>query len=210
MDKLPEIEAYVSSYMSQYDGSHDFSHVKRVLGLAQKLEKLESERDPMTTYNSDIITLAAMLHDVGDRKYLKPGEDGTVMVEKLLLSFNVDSRIARDVQSIVNHVSYSNEIKHREEVQRCLKEYPELAIVQDADRLDAIGAVGVARCFTYNAAHGYSMPEAIEHFKDKLEKLEGMMKTVTGKQMAAVRTKRIIEFRQWWEEELTIAGVESD
>lgn len=84
--------------------------------------------------------------------------------------------------------------------------YPELAIVQDADRLDALGAVGIARCFTYLGAKGrgkgsWELEEAIEHFGEKLEKLEGMMKTESGREMARVRTERLREFRKWWVEE---------
>jgi len=202
---IDEVRKYVSDYMGQFDASHDYAHVQRVLGIAQTIEARERISNPHIKYRSDIITLASLLHDVGDRKYLKPGQDGPTMVEQVLLNLGAEAAIAKEVQIIVNHVSYSSEIKDLDKVQRCLSEYPELGIVQDADRLDAIGAVGVGRCFAYNSAAGYSLGDAIIHFQEKLEKLEGMMKTKSGKEMAAIRTARLKQFRGWWEEEVDIA-----
>jgi uncharacterized protein len=205
---IKEVTGYVENYMSQFDASHDYAHVQRVLGLAKRIEALERVANPNIEYRSDVITLAALLHDVGDRKYVKPGEDGTIMVQKVLLQYGADAALAKDVQTIVNHVSYSHEIKDLAKVQRCLAQYPELGIVQDADRLDAIGAVGVARCFAYNSAAGYKLEDAIIHFQEKLENLEGMMKTGSGKEMAALRTARIKQFRGWWEEEVKVAEID--
>lgn len=96
-----------------------------------------------------------------------------------------------------------------------IAEYPELAVVQDADRLDAIGAVGIGRTFTYSAvvegrnggrqgAGVGAMEDAIRHFGDKLERLEGMMKTVEGRRLAGERTRRLREFRSWWTEEVGV------
>lgn len=89
-----------------------------------------------------------------------------------------------------------------EKVQQLMLEIPELAVVQDADRLDAIGAIGIARCFTFGGAKSVrSLDDSVEHFRDKLLKLESMMKTETGKQMAVERSRRIGEFLSWWEDE---------
>jgi uncharacterized protein len=194
--------AYVQQYMSHYDGSHDYAHIKRVLALAWQI----ASSSPGTTYDPLTITLSALLHDVGDKKYLKPGEDSTTLVQNVLLSFDAPEELARKVQTIASAVSYSSEIKDPGRVRDLVVEYPELAVVQDADRLDALGAVGIGRAFTYGGAaggkgRGRGMGETIEHFTEKLERLEGMMKTEVGRGMARERTERLRVFRGWWEEE---------
>lgn len=82
-----------------------------------------------------------------------------------------------------------------------IKEYPELAVVQDADRLDAIGAVGIGRAFAFGGAKGRTLGSTMEHFDDKLLKLEGMMKTDIGRRLAKERTERMALMKQWWEME---------
>ncbi|KZF20746.1 hypothetical protein L228DRAFT_178442 [Xylona heveae TC161] len=200
--------------------------------------------DPLT------VTLAALLHDVNDRKYAKPNVPPT-SVEQVLLRHGASADLARCVDVIVEHVSYSKEVKLLQAeadansgaetetsveapanaetstkaprvhvfrtsraLQSILHTHPELAIVQDADRLDAIGAVGIGRTFTYGGAHGQaaaggqgrSMSDTIDHFTEKLEKLEDMMKTRTGRRLARERTERLRVFRGWWEEEVSIVG----
>jgi uncharacterized protein len=115
---------------------------------------------------------------VGDRKYLKPGEDADTMIEKILLERGAFAELASKVQVIAKHVSFSAETKNPEKTKAVIAQYPELAIVQDADRLDAIGAVGIGRTFTFGGAKrpDDSMQGSINHFTEKLEKLEGMMK----------------------------------
>ena len=190
--------------MDRFDPSHDYRHVQRVFELAKIIEKREHRSDPTVRYRSDVIALASLLHDVGDKKYLLKDEDGETMAERLLLGFKADAALALEVQAIVNHVSYSSEIKDPDKVQRFLTQHPELAIVQDADRLDALGASGIARCFAYNAVKKNNLDTAVAHFAEKLEKLEGMMKTRTGRQIAAVRSQRLKEFRSWWEKEAAL------
>lgn len=203
MDHLiDQVKSYVQQYMARFDPSHDYRHIERVLELAKIIESRECHSDPTVRYRSEIIVLASLLHDVGDKKYLSEGEEGETMVEHLLLSLDADKAIASEVQTIVNHVSYSSEIKDPAKVQRCLAKHPELAVVQDADRLDALGASGIARCFAYNAVKNNALDTAVAHFAEKLEKLEGMMKTRVGREMAAIRSQRLKEFRTWWEEEV--------
>jgi uncharacterized protein len=206
---IPKVTAFVEKYMSKYDGSHDFNHIRRVVGLAHLIytevnkERLES---PMFDEEEDldlhVITLAALLHDVGDKKYLEPGQDSSTLVLATLLGFGAPEDLAVKVQRIVLGVSYSSEIKDPAQVVAMIQKYPELAIVQDADRLDAIGAVGIGRTFTFGGAKGArEMRETIQHFEDKLERLENMMKTAPGRRMARERTERLKVFKGWWEEE---------
>ena len=187
--------------MDNFDPSHDYTHIQRVLKLAKTIEARENSSDSTIRYNSDVITLASLLHDVGDRKYLKVGEDGETMVEHLLLRLKANAALASEVQAIVNHVSYTKEVKDPAKVQAFLSEHRELAIVQDADRLDSIGAFGIARFFVYHANKGDTLDAAMTYFPERLENLVGMMKTRTGRQMAAVRTQRVKEYRTWFEKE---------
>lgn len=207
---ITKVTAFVEDYMSRYDGSHDFNHIKRVVGLAHRIyQELNSQEEgkkeaPLHAKNLDyrVITLAALLHDVGDKKYLELGQDGNALVEATLLGFGAEEALAAKVQQIVLGVSYSSEIKDPARVQAMILENPELAVVQDADRLDAIGAVGIGRTFTFGGARGERhMGKTIEHFEDKLVKLEGMMKTAPGRGLARERTERLRTFKRWWEQE---------
>ncbi|KXJ91108.1 hypothetical protein Micbo1qcDRAFT_195907 [Microdochium bolleyi] len=203
---------YVKSYMAKYDGSHDYHHIERVVGLARHIHARSGPDTPAGS-RSDIhvVTLSALLHDVGDKKYLKPGEDHTTMIAKLLVSLGAGGQLADRVQAICLGVSYSSEIKDPEKVSRLVEEFPELAIVQDADRLDAIGAIGIGRTFTFGGAKGSagggrSMYGTIEHFHEKLLRLEGMMKTEVGRELARERTVRMEQFLEWWSDEKAFAG----
>lgn len=105
----------------------------------------------------------------------------------------------------------STEIKSPSTTLSLIAQHPELAVVQDADRLDAIGAVGIGRCFTFGGAKtGRDMAGTMEHFDEKLLRLEGMAKTEVGREMMRERTRRMKEFVGWWEEECAIAFAEGE
>ncbi|KNG81774.1 HD superfamily hydrolase [Aspergillus nomiae NRRL 13137] len=217
--------------MASHDPSHNPQHVHRVVSLAQKILARETAR-AASVYDADVVHLAALLHDIGDRKYLsqvaaisasiqgraaeeEEAVDPQRLVYCVLVAHGADEALAEKVQMIVSHVSYTTERAKPEEVGRLIREgYPELAIVQDADRLDAIGAVGIGRCFTFLGAKGknfcpegmWVMDNAIEHFEEKLVRLESMMKTETGREMARVRTARLKEFQEWWAVEMNDAA----
>ncbi|KAI0400249.1 HD domain-containing protein [Xylaria palmicola] len=201
------VTEYVEAYMANYDGSHDFNHIKRVLGLAKHIHAHAphaAERDPL------VVILSALLHDVGDRKYLKPGEDASCLVRDLLVSYGAAEELAAKVQAVCLGVSYSSEIKDPARVRALIESLPELAVVQDADRLDAIGSIGIGRVFTFTGARTKaSMDDSIQHFHDKLLKLQSMMKTDVGRQLAEERTQRMREFLGWWGEEAVFAGADT-
>ncbi|KAI0536356.1 HD domain-containing protein [Xylaria digitata] len=203
---ITSVTKYVEAYMANYDGSHDFNHIQRVLGLAKYIHTHApgaSERDPQ------VVILSALLHDVGDKKYLKPGEDASSLVNDLLVSHGATEELARKVQTVCLSVSYSGEIKDPARVQELIKLHPELAVVQDADRLDAIGSIGIGRVFTFTGARTKaSMADSIQHFHEKLLKLQSMMKTDVGRQLAEERTRRMKEFLQWWGEEAAFSGTD--
>lgn len=149
-----------------------------------------------------------LTHDLNDHKYLQPGEDATSVISNLLTSHGCPAPLAEKVQTIATHVSYSNELRDPAAVTSVLALHPELGIVQDADRLDAIGAIGISRTFVFTGAKrpGAGMEESIIHFGEKLERLEGMMKTASGRKMATVRTERLRVFRGWWEDEYAVVA----
>lgn len=195
---LRATEEFVTEYMASYDPSHDIAHINRVVALSQRL--LLASPHPLDPF---ITHLSALLHDVGDSKYTGEGASLTPVAD-FLLKNSAPSSLAVSVQTIVDHVSFSHEIKNLQKVQDVLKVYPELGVVQDADRLDALGAVGVARCFAFGAA---KKPErglqgCVDHFEEKLLKLEGMLKTEEGKRLGRERARRIKEFEGWWKEEV--------
>ncbi|KAL4929297.1 HD domain-containing protein [Aspergillus undulatus] len=226
---IKSITTFVHDCMKNHDPSHNPAHITRVVNLALRILRSEQKRTPSKELDELTIHLAALLHDISDRKYLPRGSDQDAdnsanavpperLVEHILISHGADIGLASRVQKIVNHVSYITEKKNPEVVRRLIEEedFKELAIVQDADRLDAIGAVGIGRCFTFLGAKGrvmlkggeeWEMENSIRHFGEKLEKLEGMMKTGTGREMARVRTERIVEFKRWWAEEMGDAGL---
>ncbi|EGX51437.1 hypothetical protein AOL_s00054g136 [Orbilia oligospora ATCC 24927] len=219
---IPKTHAFVKDYMARYDSSHDFSHVLRVLNLAHHIAQTEQKYlqsvalvpPPATKvaplYDSTIITLAALLHDVGDRKYIQEGEKvDESPVKTFLVEAGASEALGERVQTIVNGVSYSKEIKNPQRVLDLIESYPELAVVQDADRLDAIGAVGIGRTFTFAGAKGSGgagMENVLKHFEEKLLILKTMMKTKTGTEMAEKRTNILRDFERFWVEEKSIAG----
>ncbi|KAH7411682.1 hypothetical protein DE146DRAFT_249274 [Phaeosphaeria sp. MPI-PUGE-AT-0046c] len=194
------INEFVYAYMSQpgHDNSHDYQHILRVVSNANRVLQAELKDNPSTSYDTNALFLAALLHDVGDHKYAKPGEDVENQISAILRERGADDELALKVQVLVKHVSYTHEVRNPEAVATTLQKYPELAIVQDADRLDAIGAVGVARCFSYGAAKCPDQPmtRAIDHFGEKLYKLADMMKTKSGRELGQARKKVLENFAQ--------------
>ncbi|PYH42706.1 HD domain-containing protein [Aspergillus saccharolyticus JOP 1030-1] len=201
----------VLQHMSQYDASHDFHHILRVVALSQKIlaAEFECESERHEWYRPDMILLSALLHDVNDKKYAPPASPSGTQLSKVALVLQKAGIAEEDiahVEEVVNHVSYSTEVQNPEKVTEVLEDYPDLAVVQDADRLDALGAIGVGRMFTYGGARvpDASMQRSRAHIDEKLVKLEGMMKTEAGLKMAKERTERLVLFSKWWDEEAAL------
>jgi uncharacterized protein len=194
---------YSKEYMGKYDASHDFNHILRVVGLSQHIHAQSVNDLPA---DLRVVTLSALLHDVGDTKYLEPGEDGTTMVYNILRGFGADHELADRVQTICLGVSYRHEVKNPEKVKELIQRHPELAIVQDADRLDAIGAVGIGRVFAFGTRSNRPLESSVAHFEEKLLLVHAMMKTEAGKKLAKDRHDRLVQFRKWWDEENEFAA----
>ncbi|KAK0614168.1 hypothetical protein B0T14DRAFT_438711 [Immersiella caudata] len=197
------VTAYVKVYMSNYDASHDWSHILRVVGLARHIYSRSENRADL---DLRVIQLAALLHDIGDRKYTTPSSSPSP-ISSLLLAHGASPALAEEVQTICLSVSYSTEVKDPSHTLSVIAQHPELAVVQDADRLDAIGAIGLGRMFTFGGAKtGRGMDESMEHLDEKLLRLEGMAKTEVGRELMKERTERLRVFKRWWGEETGFAG----
>lgn len=202
---------FVKNYMSRYDASHDLSHIHRVAHLSHQIYLACTATPSSPPLDLRTILLSALLHDVGDRKYLLPGEDAGSLVATTLTSFPLatpcPADLAQRVQTICLGVSYTSEVADPAATAELVRRHPELGVVQDADRLDAIGAVGIGRLFTYGAARtGRDMAHTMAHLDEKLVRLEGMMKTEEGRRLARERTERLLVFREWWVEETGAVG----
>ncbi|KAF2810734.1 uncharacterized protein BDZ99DRAFT_386378 [Mytilinidion resinicola] len=202
-----KVREFVEIYMSAYDSSHDWSHIQRVTSNGLRIFLGEKETNPSFTATLDTtaIFLGCLIHDVGDYKYVT-GIPNPNEISDALVKLGADAELAMKVQEIGTWVSYSKEVKNPEITKAMLEKHPELRIVQDADRLDAIGAVGVGRCFTYHGAKGTgSMQNSIDHYDEKLLKIEYMMKTETGTKMAKERTEILRMIKEAWEKETELA-----
>ena len=212
VELISKVASSVEEYMSnpEFDSSHDFAHIRRVVALAKHIYATENGLRKRSDQSTGVlvVVLAALLHDVDDRKYAVERLRKT-SVHSILNQLEVDRNTAFAVEEVVKNVSYSEEVKNPNAVQKVLLQHPELAYVQDADRLDALGAIGTARCFTYSAAKGRDMNSSFDHFPEKLLRLESMMKTTTGQAIAAERTRRMREFLGWWKDEKSVEDQKS-
>ena len=192
MDKnkiLEEAQAYIRKTFLEEGTGHDYFHIERVVTNARKIVKKENA-------DAFLVELAAWVHDIGDYKLHDGVDKAEELITAFLTSIEVDSETINRVNEIVSQVSFSKGNKPTS---------IEAEIVQDADRLDAIGAVGIARCFAYGGSTGNLLfnPEdqsknasSVQHFYDKLFKLKDLMNTTTAKEIAAERHQYMDGFIQ--------------
>jgi uncharacterized protein len=192
---IQQTVAFVKDELSDAEGGHDWWHIYRVWKTALRLAEEEKA-------NLFVVSLGALLHDIADAKFYGGDEEiGPQKAEAFLQSIDVEKAVIDQVLVIIRHVSFKN----RDELPEVLS--IELQIVQDADRLDAIGAMGIARAFSFGGFKGRPMYDpaikpnpnqskaaykaakspTINHFYEKLLLLKDMMNTSAGKQMAAQR-----------------------
>jgi uncharacterized protein len=186
---------FVKKTLQNAEGGHDWWHVERVwknaLAIAQT-EKVELI----------VVTLAALLHDIADAKFHDGDEEiGPARATQFLQSIHVNNDIIEHVEKIIRNISF----KGGNFATTCHS--PEMAVVQDADRLDALGAIGIAWAFNYGGfknrelynpaiapdlemtkeSYKKNSAPTINHFYEKLLLLKNKMNTQTGKQMAEQR-----------------------
>ena len=180
---------YVEKLFRQDAGGHDTGHTMRVYRNALLIAENEQDCDTL------IVALAALLHDADDHKlfFTQDKANARAFLERNQVPQETINRICQ----VIDSVSFS---RNKGRPPGTL----EGKIVQDADRLDAMGAVGIARTFAYGGEHGRAMQESVQHFYDKLLRLKGLMNTETGKQMAEKRHAFLEQFLEEYKQETAI------
>ena len=177
---------YIRELFRENADGHGFDHSLRVYRLAVRIAETESAAD------RQIVALAALLHDADDYKLFQT--ENNANARRFMAQQGVDAAVADRVCEAVNSVSFSkNKGKRPETI--------EGKIVQDADRLDAIGAVGIARTFAFGGKHGRPPEDSIRHFDEKLLLLKDLMNTEEARKMAEPRHAFMTEFLREWKTE---------
>jgi len=197
---------FVKKELTNVEGGHDWFHIKRVWSTAKTIAQNESV-DPF------IVELGALLHDIADAKFYDGDETiGSKKARSFLQSIEVDEATIQHIVNIIDHISYKSTLDIKSSDRTFFSK--ELEVVQDADRLDALGAIGIARAFNYGGyknrelynptikpninqskeAYKKSTAPTINHFYEKLLLLKDKMNTDSGKQMAEERHDFMIRF----------------
>ncbi|PTT73845.1 MULTISPECIES: HD domain-containing protein [unclassified Chryseobacterium] len=193
---------FVKEKLEGAEAGHDWFHIERVWKLAKKIAETES-------CNQEVVELAALLHDIADPKFHNGDETLALKVSREFLeSQNAAEELIEQVLFIIKNISFKN----RGEVPQNLP--VELKIVQDADRIDAIGAIGIGRTFNFGGFKNNPMYDpnvepklnmskeeykksngtTINHFYEKLLLLKDLMNTEKGKEIAGERHDFMLKF----------------
>lgn len=197
-DIIEKTIGFVKETLANAEGGHDWFHIQRVF----KNTLLIAKDEPDTDYDILVVGLGALLHDIADSKFHSGDETvGPQMARAFLESLDVEEAVIAHVVKIIENISF----KGGNEAQKFTSK--ELDIVQDADRLDALGAIGIARTFNYGGfknrplydpdivpdlnmdkeTYKKSAAPTINHFYEKLLLLKDRMNTETGKKIATER-----------------------
>ena len=198
---IQKIEQKMKNQFGGESSGHDYWHLVRVKNLAQSIAKKESA-------NLFIVTCAALLHDAIDEKLISDVAKAKRQLQEELLEVGLTAEEITWILQIMQEISFKG--GHNSQTPSTL----EAEIVQDADRLDAIGAIGIARTMSYSGFHHRLIHDpqkvpretltleiyrngqdtAIMHFYEKLLKLKDLMNTATAKQMAQHRHQYMEDF----------------
>lgn len=197
---IEKTEKFVREAFAASEGSHDWHHIDRVRRMACYLSEQEGA-------DRFVVEMAALLHDLDDRKYRRENEPAN-RAETLLYSLELDEAVLRSILKVIDEVSFKGARVETPASSR------ESAVVQDADRLDAIGAIGIARAFAYGGSRGrplydpgethtmHDHPEAyfsnqsstVAHFYEKLLLLKERLHTGAARKIAEERHEVMLRF----------------
>ncbi len=182
---------YVHLLFQNNAGGHDAAHTLRVYRIAMLIAEQEPGCDPET------VALSALLHDADDHKLFQT--ENNANARSFLTRHHVESDKIESICRAINAVSFSQNRGKR-------PDSLEGRIVQDADRLDAIGAIGIARTFAFGGEHGRPLESSIQHFQDKLLLLKDGMNTETARKIAESRHRFMEDFLRELDAETNAAG----
>jgi len=201
---------FVKETLADAEGGHDWFHIERVYKNALQIAKGED-------VDTFIVSLGALLHDIADAKFYDGDESiGPKKARTFLQGENVDEEIIVHIENIIKYISFKSSLENGATFTS-----PELKVIQDADRLDAIGAIGIARTFNYGGfknralydpsiapnlnmtkeEYKKSTAPTINHFYEKLLLLKDKMNTDTGRRIAAQRHAYMEGFLQQFYDE---------
>ena len=209
-EKIEKTAAFVRDALSHAEGGHDWWHAYRVWKTARHIAQNEN-------VDLFVVELGALLHDIADAKFHDGDETiGPRKAREFLTSLGVEESTIVRVETIIKNISFKNIFDEQE----CRSS--ELDVIQDADRLDAIGAIGIARTFNYGGhkgreihnpditpnmmmtkeEYGKNNGPTINHFYEKLLLLKDLMNTKTGKRIAENRHAFMEQFLDQFHKEL--------
>ncbi len=201
-DSIQKTINFVKQTLKNAEAGHDWFHIERVFKTAININKAEKG-------NELVVAFAALLHDIADPKFNDGDEEvGPNLAESFLKSIAIEENIINHVKLIIQHMSFKNSFDENSFTSK------EMQIVQDADRLDAIGAIGIARAFTYGGfknrvlydpsvkieehltkeSYKNTTAPTINHFYEKLLRLKDLMNTAAGKKIAEKRHQFMLDY----------------
>lgn len=184
-----QIQRHVQTALAR-PGSHGFDHVERVTALCEQIGRAEGA-------DMDILIPAALLHDIARPLEKEQGipheQEGARMAEEYLGSIGYDASAIPAIAAAIRTHRFRSAEK---------PESLEARILSDADKLDALGAVGIARTFMRAGEHGTTIEDGIRHFHEKLLRLPDLMDTKTARQIAQDRHAFLLQFLHRLEEEM--------
>ncbi len=188
MQNFEGLAQQVKALQSGEATGHDWLHTQRVLAMSCQIAQAED-------CNMEIVQAAALLHDVADHKLGYTPERRGVLLRQLMTGAGFPAELQDAVIEVVESISFSEGVPCRESLRK------ESDVVKDADRLDALGAIGIARTFAYGGKMGRPIYDpddptnSLQHFDDKLLRLAEDMCTETGKALAAERHEFLLQFK---------------
>ncbi len=180
---------------------HDWFHTRRVAAMSRQIGSQEG-------CNMNIVLAAAYLHDVADHKFGYTKESREELLRQLMEEAEFSAALQEDVLEVVESISFSEGVPCREELRK------ESDVVKDADRLDALGAIGIARTFAYGGKVGRPIYDpvdpanSLQHFDDKLLLLAADMRTEAGRCLAQARHEFLVQFKEEFLREWNAENIE--